>query len=80
MGRVKDRYTDAMDGVTPEQAPGDPDRALKDALFANLKAGRRKASYGGVIVDDDGSRAWVRFDITDPKESAKRIEALSEDS
>lgn len=42
------------------QHKGDPDRALKDALFACLAAGGDDREYGGVATAGD-RQGWVRF-------------------
>ncbi|OUM28008.1 hypothetical protein B8W70_15535 [Pseudomonas sp. 1239] len=42
------------------QHKGDPDRALKDALFACLAAGGGDREYGGVATAGD-RQGWVRF-------------------
>ena len=42
------------------QHQGDPDRALKDALFACLAAGGDDREYGGVATAGD-RQGWVRF-------------------
>ncbi len=42
------------------QHQGDPDRALKDALFACLAAGGDDREYGGVATAG-GRQGWVRF-------------------
>ncbi len=44
----------------PAQHKGDPDRALKDALFACLAAGGDDREYGGVATAGD-RQGWVRF-------------------
>ncbi|MGE8358351.1 MAG: hypothetical protein ACN6P4_00005, partial [Pseudomonas sp.] len=43
-----------------DQHQGDPDRALKDALFACLAAGGEDREYGGVATAGD-RQGWVRF-------------------
>ncbi len=45
----------------------DPDRALKDALFANLKDGRTSAQYGGVLADEHGGMAWISYHVRPPR-------------
>ena len=42
------------------QHKGDPDRALKDALFACLAAGGDDREYGGVATAGD-RQGWIRF-------------------
>ena len=43
-----------------DQHQGDPDRALKDALFACLAAGGDDREYGGVATAGD-RQGWIRF-------------------
>ncbi len=67
LGFGRYELTDAGDSAVNElraqpaaQHQGDPDRALKDALFACLAAGGDDREYGGVATAGD-RQGWVRF-------------------
>lgn len=53
------RWTEFWSEIMAAGEP-DPDRLLKDALFANIKAGRESAGYSGVRVEE-GRIASIYF-------------------
>lgn len=57
----------------------EPDRLLKDALFACLKAGGSDRSYGGVLTKE-GRHGWVRFTTELPSDAAEADEAQAFES
>lgn len=59
-----------LDGVATQQA--DPDRLLKDALFACIEAGGADRNYGGVLTTGD-RHAWVRFTTVDANHQPETV-------
>lgn len=62
----------ALDGDNPGSVDlvARADRALKDALFAVHESGRASAEYGGVLVDGNGGRAWVTYEVRREQDKA----------
>lgn len=54
----------------------DPERMMKDALFALIDAGRETAQYGGVLCGD-GKYAWMRFSV-EPKAAPEPVNVKAE--